>query len=151
MLLSFDTHTRMCLPHSFQRFCGNGDVDDQPETIASADSCDWDQFERPIGGIIDFCYDTFVMNKDGSASDETVQMLVDVSIHEIGHVLGLQSKDMAFYYDKRTGRPQTPRPVEPSKGVRCVTGKITEEEDKIFLPSRRTLQFHTYYPGMTCV
>lgn len=49
--------------------------------------------------MIDFCYSSFTLNEHGQASPKVTKELIETAIHEIGHVLGLASNDMAFYYD----------------------------------------------------
>jgi len=119
------------------------------ETIAGATSCAYDQYDRPIGGRIDFCYNTFKLNQHGKASNQDLEKMIDVAIHEIGHVLGLTSDDMAFYHDQKTGMPRTPRPVDPVTDFTCVTGKKSSEFDhEIYVPSQNTLKFGATYPGI---
>ena len=132
---------------SADRFCQTGtDVD----TIAGADSCDWDQYDRPIGGIVDFCYSSFDIGANAVRSKaETRQMLIEVAIHEIGHVIGLRSNDMAFYYDREKGIPRTPRPVNPQGDIECVTGKMSSQlGGETYKPASSTLKFGAHYPGI---
>jgi len=119
------------------------------ESIAGATSCDWDQFDRPIGGIVDFCYATIKLNEHGVASQDATQKFIETAIHEIGHVLGLTSDDMAYYYDRLIGQPRTPRPVNPSRDTTCVNGKKSSEfQYEIYPPSKDTLHFGALYPGI---
>jgi len=54
--------------------------------LVGADSCDWDQFDRPIGGNVDFCYGSFDLEENGEPLPKVKQILIEVAIHEIGHV-----------------------------------------------------------------
>jgi hypothetical protein len=103
---------------------------------SGARSCDWDQFDRPVGGIVDFCYPAFKLNERGEGSEKVTRELIEIAIHEIGHVLGLTSNDMAFYYDKETGFARTPRPIKPASDTMCFNGKNASEfENDIYTPS----------------
>ena len=123
---------------------GDSDVGQTFETVSAADSCDWDQYDKPIAGIVNFCYSQIPVKKDGSAaSDEVLAYIIETAIHEIGHVLGLMSKDMAFYYDRRTGLPRTPRkeakPLHNS--FECISGKKAGQYlHDIYLPNSNTLK-----------
>jgi len=119
-------------------------------SIAGADSCDWDQYDRPIGGIVDFCYTSFDMGGNAMRPlEETKQMLIEVAIHEMGHILGLRSKDLAFYYDRLTGLPRTPGPKIPDPNIECINGKKASDMNKeVYRPSESTLKFGAIYPGI---
>ncbi len=117
--------------------------------LAGADACDWDQFDRPIGGQIKFCYDAFPLNSNGKASPEITRIMVEVAIHEIGHVLGLRSNDLAFYYDRITGLPRTPRPITPSTDTECITGqKSIDMKNAVYKPYTSTLKLSSIKPGI---
>mmetsp|Transcript_13544 Transcript_13544/g.17746 ORF Transcript_13544/g.17746 Transcript_13544/m.17746 type:complete len:294 (+) Transcript_13544:147-1028(+) len=81
--------------------------------LASAVSCERDQYGRPVIGAADFCLDSIDLN--------SVSSIFDVAIHEIGHVLGFSSDSLVYFRDPTTGEALTPRPLEP-KNVRCVDG-----------------------------
>ena len=132
---------------SADRFCI---TETNVDTIAGADSCDWDQYDRPIGGIVDFCYSSFDIGVDAVRSKaETLQMLIEVAIHEIGHVIGLRSNDMAFYYDREKGIPRTPRPINPNDDVVCVTGEMSSQlGGETYKPASSTLKPGANYPGI---
>lgn len=126
------------------------------KVLASAEGCFWDQFERPIAGAIDFCLDVIELEDDhpvvmgmsvdngqvvssGSnalspEADKALQLAVGTAVHEIGHVLGITSSDMLFYYDSTTGQPRTPNPKEMD--VTCMDG----ERRRIFVPDETTLR-----------
>ena len=97
------------------------------KTLASAFSCFWDQFARPIAGSIDFCLDaidltsidqlsssTDVGGGDGDGlspeADKALQLAVGSAVHELAHVLGVASADMIFFYDSNTGLRRTLNP-----------------------------------------
>ena len=63
---------------------------------------------RPIGGVINFCYNSFDLDTyDGSVPQaKVIRDMIDTAIHEIGHILGLRSRDMVYYYDRYTGKPR---------------------------------------------
>ena len=112
-------------------------------------ACERDQYDRPIGGVIDFCFGTFKLNEHGQASEKVAKEMVEIAIHEIGHILGLSSDDMVYYHDQTTGLPRTPRPLKPSKNIVCVNGKnSTEMGYDVYAPSSNTLKFGAHYPGI---
>jgi len=116
------------------------------EALAGARSCDYDQYDRPIAGVIRFCYDSFQLEGGVGGSteiiDQTTRIMIETSIHEIGHVLGLASADYAFYWDHTTAQPRTPRPIEPSLDVHCINGQYSHElkDRDIYKPSHNTLR-----------
>jgi len=137
----------MILYISADKFCETGT---NVDSIAGADSCDWDQYDRPIGGIVDFCYSSFDIGPNATKSiEETRRIMIEVAIHEIGHVIGLQSDNMAFFYDRLTGNPRTPRPVKDRGDIECVTGKMSSEVGReTYRPASSTLRFGAHYPGI---
>jgi len=131
---------------SANRYC---DSSNTGGTLASAYSCDWDQYDRPIGGEIDFCYDEFFLDANGNADSNIKRIMIEVAIHEIGHVLGVDSGDMAFYYDRATGLPRTPRPLNKSDDAECVNGiMLSQMNSNDFRPSPSTLKYSGIYPGI---
>ena len=75
--------------------------------------------------------------------------MIEIAIHEIGHILGLTSEDMPYYYDRTTGLPRTTRPLKVATDVECIDGRIASDFDyEIFLPSKDTLAFGAMYPGI---
>jgi leishmanolysin len=111
------------------RFC-------PPRTLAVAVPCNFDQFDRPIAGAINVCLNNIVLQADGTASAAVMGDYTDVTIHEVGHVLGLSSNSYRFYWDPNTGLPRTPRPFTSST-VTCVDGSVQD----VILPASNTLQF----------
>lgn len=111
------------------RFCG-------PSTLAVAVACNFDQFDRPTAGAVNFCLDQVELNEDGSASESQIQDNVDVAVHEAAHVLAMSSNSYRFFYDSGTGFPRTRRPFS-SLAVKCVDGT----EKNLVVPSESTLKF----------
>lgn len=108
------------------RFCPD-------RTLAVAVPCNFDQFDRPTAGAVNVCLDGIELLSDGTASPSVVGDYVDVTIHEVAHVLGHSSNSYRFYWDPDTGTPRTPRPFE-TQTVTCVTG----ESKSLILPSEST-------------
>lgn len=114
------------------------------KVLASAASCFWDQYNRPVAGNIDFCLDEIEEGThirpaaatvvDSAASDAALESAIGVAVHETAHVLGVTSYDMVYYYDSTTGKPRTPNPKK--RKVTCVTG----EKKRVFVPDASTLQ-----------
>ena len=73
--------------------------------------------------------------------------LIDISIHEIGHILGLRSKDLPYYYDRKSGKPRTPRPIKPSK-TQCIKDFNTSKYKLIVRPSFNTMRMGQWEPGI---
>lgn len=113
---------------SAENFCGTG-------VLASAAGCSWDQYNRPLAGNVKFCYDNIFVTEDGGVSDVTEFTTVETAIHEISHVLGMQSNSFAFFYDSETGMPRTPNP-DLSENYECITGK----EQDVFVPNENTMR-----------
>ena len=111
------------------RFCG-------PSTLAVAVACNFDQFDRPTAGAINFCLDQIELDEYGSASESVIDDNVDVAIHEAAHVLGMSSNSYRFFWDPDTGNVRTPRPFQ-ERDVVCVNGK----EQTLILPDPNTMKF----------
>jgi len=112
-----------------RRFCG-------PSTLAVAVACNFDQFDRPTAGAINFCLDQIELDEYGSASESVIDDNVDVAIHEAAHVLGMSSNSYRFFWDPDTGNVRTPRPFQ-ERDVICVNGK----EQTLILPDPNTMKF----------
>lgn len=111
------------------RFCG-------PSTLAVAVACNFDQFDRPTAGAINFCLDQIELDEYGSASESIIDDNVDVAIHEAAHVLGMSSNSYRFFWDPDTGSVRTPRPFQ-ERDVICVNG----QEQTLILPDPNTMKF----------
>lgn len=59
-----------------EKFCGGGQM-------AAAAGCSWDQFNRPVAGIVRFCYDSINLQSDGTADETTIMTNVETAIHEV--------------------------------------------------------------------
>ncbi len=78
-------------------------------TLAYANPCYLDQYDRPIVGAINFCPQRTTPSSDPS----TIGHDVDVATHELVHVLGFSSILFSFFRDE-AGNPRTPRcPAAP--------------------------------------
>lgn len=105
-------------------------------TLAVAVPCNFDQFDRPTAGAINVCLDNIVLSSDGTATPDVRQDYIDVSIHEVAHVLGHSSNSYRFFWDPDTGTPRTDRPFT-EKEVTCVDGQTRTT----VLPAENTMVF----------
>eukprot|EP00542_Grammatophora_oceanica_P012963 CAMPEP_0194029738 /NCGR_PEP_ID=MMETSP0009_2-20130614/3397_1 /TAXON_ID=210454 /ORGANISM="Grammatophora oceanica, Strain CCMP 410" /LENGTH=726 /DNA_ID=CAMNT_0038669505 /DNA_START=41 /DNA_END=2218 /DNA_ORIENTATION=+ len=105
-------------------------------TLAVAVACNFDQFDRPTAGAINFCLDQIELRSDGTASESIIQDNVDVAIHEAAHVLGMSSNSYRFFWDSETGKPRTERQFTTST-VTCVDGQTRS----LILPDENTMKF----------
>ena len=117
------------------RFCG-------PTTLAVAVACNFDQFDRPTAGAINFCLDQVEVDKNGYAPPAIIDDNVDVAIHEAAHVLGMSSNSYRFFWDSETGAPRTSRNFQVQT-VMCVDGV----ERATYMPDKNTLDFFTAENG----
>jgi len=111
------------------RFCSG-------TTLAVAVACNFDQFDRPIAGAVNFCLDQIELKEDGTASASVIHDNLDVAIHEVAHVLGMSASSYRFFWDSETGEPRTPRPFTSST-VTCVDGQTRS----LVLPDENTMKF----------
>ena len=105
-------------------------------TLAVAVACNFDQFDRPIAGAVNFCLDTIQLDDDGTASPAIIQDNVDVAVHEAAHVLGMSSNSYRFFWDPDTGEPRTERPFS-AQTVTCVDGVSSTQ----IMPAENTMKF----------
>jgi len=110
------------------RFCGSS-------TLAVAVACNFDQFDRPTAGAINFCLNQVELNGNGGASDAVKKDNFDVAVHEAAHILGMSSNAFRYFYDSETGKPRTSRPFQ-TQTVTCVDGV----ERTLGLPAENTLK-----------
>jgi len=111
------------------RFCG-------PSTLAVAVACNFDQFDRPTAGAINFCLDQIDLDENGRASESVAEDNVDVAVHEAAHVLGMSSNSYRFFWDPDVGLERTGRPFY-ARSVVCVDGV----ERTLILPDDNTMKF----------
>ena len=111
------------------RFCG-------PSTLAVAVACNFDSYDRPIAGAINFCLDQLELDDAGTAHPAIIDDNVDVAIHEAAHVLGMSSNSYRYYWNPETGEPRTDRSFR-STTVTCVDGVQRTQ----ILPSEETMKF----------
>jgi hypothetical protein len=114
-----------------EKFCSGN-------TLAAANSCDWDEYDRPIGGLISFCFSNIELRGNGSdpASEVSTRKVVSAAIHEVAHILGFHENDFAYFYDAETGEPRTTRPIPQNQSHKCISGD-TQSFD---MPSDTTVQ-----------
>lgn len=111
------------------RFCGTG-------TLAVAIACNWDQYDRPTAGAINFCLNTVETDSNGNSPHPSIEESnVAVAIHEAAHVLGMSSNSYRYFRDPETGERRTPNQV--SSTVDCVDGV----RRTLVLPAENTLKF----------
>ena len=121
----------------------------KPGTIAAGDSCDYDGFDRPIGGRIEFCDDSFELDEFGEPLEEMSKIMIETAIHEIAHVLGFTSKSFAFFFDHATGLPRTPILVSATDSLQCVQGNYDRDlYGELEVPDKSVLKFGAMYPGI---
>jgi len=120
-------------------FCG-------PSTLAVAVACNFDQYDRPTAGAINFCLDRIQLDSEGTTHPSILQDNVDVAIHEAAHVLGMSSNSYKTYWDAEADPPveRTKRPFVDAT-VTCVDGK--QRVLKEGLPDSNTLRFLTAENG----
>jgi len=111
------------------RFCAGS-------TLAVAVACNFDQFDRPTAGAINFCLDQIELQDDGTASAAVIEDNTAVAIHEAAHILGMSSNSYRFYWDTETKAPRTQRPFS-TKTVTCVDGRTRS----LVLPDENTMKF----------
>jgi hypothetical protein len=117
------------------QFCG-------ATTLAVAIACNFDDFDRPTAGAINFCLDQIKLDSDGTAHESVIQDNVDVAIHEAAHVFGMSSNSYRYFWDPETGNTRTSRPFRQTT-VECVGGAT----QAVTLPGEDTLQFLTAENG----
>jgi len=106
-------------------------------TLAAAAVCDVDQHDRPVVGFMNFCLDEIELNDEGDdVADDELENSVSIAIHEISHILGMNSEQLKFFRNPITGDPLTPRPFQ-QETFTCLNG-VTY--DDIILPSCNTMQ-----------
>jgi Leishmanolysin len=112
--------------------------------VASALSCERDQFDRPVTGSIDFCLANMgqilpmtniteivnAMTESNStraslaktdSNYAVVQRVIQSTKREIGQILGVSLDSLPYFRNALTGEPLTPRPFVIST-VSCTSG-----------------------------
>ena len=102
-------------------------------TLALAMPCNFDQYDRPTAGVMNFCLDSI---SDSYISESYVENSFYIAAHEAGHILGLVATALPYFYDSSTGKPRTERPFKYSS-VTCVTGNKKD----VILPNENTVSF----------
>eukprot|EP00551_Chaetoceros_affinis_P007241 CAMPEP_0203670872 /NCGR_PEP_ID=MMETSP0090-20130426/6833_1 /ASSEMBLY_ACC=CAM_ASM_001088 /TAXON_ID=426623 /ORGANISM="Chaetoceros affinis, Strain CCMP159" /LENGTH=1032 /DNA_ID=CAMNT_0050535845 /DNA_START=281 /DNA_END=3379 /DNA_ORIENTATION=+ len=106
--------------------------------LASATYCSTDQFDRPVAGLLDLCIGPNFFD----VSSQTINHLT--IMHEVGHILGLNSHSLAHFRDRDTGEPITARTEDgdvPDVEVECTGVKEGRGNATIPLPSENILKF----------
>lgn len=111
------------------RFCG-------PSTLAVAVACNFDQWDRPTAGAVNFCLEQIELDEDGQATPAMIEDFVDVAVHEAAHVMGMSSNSYRFFWNATTGEPRTNRNFK-STTVTCVDGI----QRTLILPDENTMKF----------
>jgi len=126
---------------------GDGSMDPvcQRGPLALASACALDQYDRPVIGFMNWCYnDNSSPSTTSSLQDafrphlglDLERLQVDsnhVAVHELGHILAFGSW-LFKYYREPDGTPRTTRPFE-EKQITCADGS---EEFGLF-PGRTTV------------
>ena len=111
------------------------------KVLATASSCFWDQYERPIAGYIDFCLSAISFSEDGNIEKyrKKLKLAIGTAIHELAHVLGVTSDDILFFHDWTTGQKRTE--VLEERLVPCVGGGLGQEQkyENMYMPSTSVL------------
>eukprot|EP00594_Rhizosolenia_setigera_P015309 CAMPEP_0178975142 /NCGR_PEP_ID=MMETSP0789-20121207/22953_1 /TAXON_ID=3005 /ORGANISM="Rhizosolenia setigera, Strain CCMP 1694" /LENGTH=719 /DNA_ID=CAMNT_0020663765 /DNA_START=409 /DNA_END=2568 /DNA_ORIENTATION=+ len=82
-------------------------------TIAAAAPCELSFTDlRPVIGIVYFCLDSEVLNDisqinkaNDSGNEEIAHAAVEVTVHELAHVVGMNSDLLPFFLNRETGKP----------------------------------------------
>lgn len=112
------------------RRCGGGG------TIAAATPCNLSGHDlRPVVGLVYYCLESDVLNGDD------VDAAVQVSVHELAHVFGMNSDLTPFYRNRATGRPYT------EDRSRTWTNCADDARRRVVRPSTDVLQVGTTNTG----
>jgi hypothetical protein len=104
-------------------------------TLAKANFCNLDQFDRPLVGYINLCLknvDVDVkLDESGSISAKVLphskSSMLDVLMHEVGHICGMNDEFFKYFRDGESGEPLTRRPFQKVTST-CVDGSQREVE-----------------------
>ena len=132
------------------------------QTLAKANFCNLDQFDRPLVGYINLCLKNVdidvKLDEDGSilanVPPHSKSSMLDVLMHEVGHICGMSDEFFKYFRDGESGEPLTRRPFQKVMAT-CVDGSQREVE----LPDSNTLRLteavdanggdHLYYEVVT--
>jgi len=89
--------------------------------MAIGSQCLIDQNGRPVVGFVNVCLDSIILQDDGSALASDTKIFKDVVLHEVGHVLGLNSGFFRYFRNAVTNEPLIAQPFKP-EDVKCVDG-----------------------------
>jgi Leishmanolysin len=111
--------------------------------VAAASYCSTDQYDRPTAGMLHLCIDPDFFEM--SQRNKTIVTIM----HEVGHVLGFNSRSMA-HFRRPDGTPVTPRVdgeiVETE--VECTGPSTARRYANVTLPSEEILQFRSVRGGV---
>lgn len=144
-----DNHISDGVPNADMVLYVSGSVDPTDCSLTGTEAfvfalpCAFDQYDRPIAGVIHFCLDRMLQDEDitaaidrqrneGSAS----KYFKDTILSSIAQILGMASMHFRFFWDSETGLPRTARPFV-STMAECVDG----ESRIVSLPDNKTLSF----------
>ena len=104
--------------------------------LAVAGACVLDQFDRPVVGLMNFCFDNILLPVEPVGSllatepivpfrtevlQKDLEATIAIAVHELGHVLGFLSNLFPFFRNPATGEPLTPRPLVFTN-ITCAAG-----------------------------
>lgn len=90
--------------------------------LAFAETCSLDQNGRPVIGFINFCLDSIILQNNGTALDSDIKYFEDIALHEVAHVLGLNSLFLKYFRNPVTNEPLLAEPFRTEE-VKCIDGK----------------------------
>lgn len=92
-------------------------------------------------GMIHFCLDAIGL-EGGAVPESQTTTSIEVAIHEVAHILGMNSDLFPLFRDEN-GERYTPIPFK-STSIECIDGTI---HDDVIVPSERVLQRRNYIDG----
>lgn len=105
--------------------------------MAIASHCLIDQNGRPVVGFVNVCLDSIIIQDDGSALASDTKIFKDVVLHEVGHVLGLNSGFFRYFRNAVTNEPMIAQPFR-REDVKCIDGL---NKDIVGAPGTNILQY----------
>ena len=132
-----------------QQVCNTDDSKEVLSTLAVSTACAVDPAtDRPVVGFANLCLNEIATTKNGTVDQASVDMMVDVLIHELLHVLGLDSDLFKYFRNSANGEPLTPRKAtwmgseagfEKEESVSCVGGQAPQQ---LATACNNTLMYH---------